>query len=455
MSSGNLPRLGKRAVVIGGSLAGMLSVRAVTDHYDEVVVLERDTFAGESGPRMSAPQSFHLHVLLKGGENAMERLVPGFRETIENSGSQTLNPGRDMVSASDLGTAERFESKLRVHGQSRWLLEECLRKRVVELTDNLVVKLGATVRGLLYDKDSNTVTGVRIEADGRSEELPADLVVDASGRGEGAVRWLAALGIAPPEIETVKVDFAYGSTVVRLADDPDRDWKGIVVGNLPREGARGAVLMPIEGGLHICSAGGRAGDYPPDDKEAFIEFVRSLPVKTIAEELERAEFVAPMSRMVYPVNRLRHYERCEHLPTAFLPVGDAFCSFNPTYGQGMSCAAFQAEALAETLAARQPKQSIAELGPAYLASGAEAVQFPWRQANFHDFLYPTTEGDRSMIPEEETAYRLKLQMAATRDPVLRDLAAAVQHFLEPYERLFEEATRQRVEAALAPAGGAA
>jgi 2-polyprenyl-6-methoxyphenol hydroxylase-like FAD-dependent oxidoreductase len=440
-------------VVIGGSLAGMLCVRAVTDQFDEVIVLERDTLEDPDAPRMSAPQSYHLHVLLKGGENTMERLAPGFRDAMERSGSEVLNPGQDIRSASDLGVMKPFDSPLRIHGQSRWLVERCLRARVVALTDNLDLRTGVTVRGLLHDPAQNRITGVRCETTGEISEIPADLVIDASGRGEGAVRWLAALGIDPPEIESVKVDFAYSSTFVQLADDPDRRWKGLVVGNLPREGARGAVLMPIERGLHVCSAGGRAGDYPPDHREGFMDFIRSLPDPTMAEALEQAEFVRPISRMIYPANRLRHYERSDGLPTAFLPVGDAFCSFNPTYGQGMSCAAFQADALAQTLADRSAGDSLAELGPSYLRRAAEAVQFPWRQANFHDFLYPTTEGDRTMIPEDEMSYRLKLQMTAARDPELRDLSAAVQHFLEPYQRLFEDDVRARVESALQTADG--
>jgi len=443
--------LGHRAIVIGGSLAGMLAARAIAPHFDEVVVLERDDLSGPAGPRKLAPQSFHLHVLLKGGENAMERLAPGFRAAIEQSGSETLNPGKEFMSASDLGVANRYETGMRVHGQSRWLLEDCLRQRVVALTENLSLRCGVTVRGLLHDPAENRVTGVRIEAGGEHSELAADLVVDASGRGEGAIRWLSALGIPAPELDEVKVDFAYASTFVRLAPDPQRDWKGLVVGNLPRTGARGAVLMPIEGGLHVCSVGGRAGDYPPDDRAGFLDFVRALPHPAFVEALEQAEFVRPISRLIFPANRLRHYQRHDGLPAALLPVGDAYCSFNPTYGQGMSCAAFQAEALAEALAARQPGEGLRELGPRYLQAAFEVVQFPWRQANFHDFLYPSTEGDRSMFTEEETAYRLQLQMAAARDPVVRDLQAAVQHFLQPFARLFEPDVRDRVRAALGAA----
>jgi 2-polyprenyl-6-methoxyphenol hydroxylase-like FAD-dependent oxidoreductase len=446
------PLLGQRAIVIGGSLAGLLAARAVATHVAEVVILERDELTDLPGPRKRTPQSFHLHVLLKGGENAMERLAPGFRGAIEQSGSEMLNPGLEFLSVSDLGIADRHESRLRLHGQSRWLLEDCLRRRVYALTRNLTVRDGVTVRGLVYDAAANRITGVRIETHGTHSELAADLVVDASGRGEGAIRWLGALGLPIPELEEVTVDFAYASTFVRLAEDSTRDWKGLVVGNLPRVGARGAVLMPIEGGLHVCSVGGRAGDYPPDDRDGFIEFVRALPHPAMATTLEQAEFVRPIARLIYPTNRLRHYERCEGLPAAFLPVGDALCSFNPTYGQGMSSAALQASALADTLAERRADDGIAALGARYLARASAIVQFPWRQANFNDFLYPSTVGDRSMFTAEETTYRLQLQMASAKDPFIRDLLAAVQHFLEPFDRLLQDDVRQRVQAAL---GGAA
>ncbi len=88
------------------------------------------------------------------------------------------------------------------------------------------------------------------------------------------------------------------------------------MGNLPRVGARGAVLLPIEGGLYICSLGGRAGDYPPDNVADFLEFAKSLPQPTMYETLRDARFVSGVARMIYPANRLRHYERSATLPRA-------------------------------------------------------------------------------------------------------------------------------------------
>ena len=343
--------------------------------------------------------------------------------------------------------AKPFETPMRVHGQSRWLLEHCLRQQVCESTAKLTMRSGVTVRGLVTDAAGTVVEGVRLEtAAGTEETLSGDLVVDASGRGEGAIRWLKALGLPEPPVETVKVSFGYASTVVRLGDDPSRSWKAVVVGNLPRDGARGGVLMPIEGGRHICSLGGRAGDYPPDDEAGFLEFAKALPNPALYEALAGATFEAPISKLIYPANRLRNYAAMAQRPRGFVPVGDALCSFNPTYGQGMSSAALQAKALSEALAGAGDLQARLE---AYLTQAAEVVRLPWRQANYNDFLYPTTEGDRGMFTQEEMIYRTQVQMAALRDDQVREWSAAVQHLLMPFERLLEPDVRARVAEALA------
>lgn len=439
-------RIGRRAVIAGGSLAGMLSARALSPHFDEVVVVERDLFGDAPAPRATVPQSAHLHMLLKGGENAIERMLPGFRAKIESSGSVQIG-GRDFVAGSDLGLAPRRESKLLMHGQSRWMLEHCLRSCVLAQVPNVVVHTSVTARGLRYDPTANRVTGLDVSGPEGPFALEGELVIDATGRSEIGLRWLRALGLPLPDVEEVHVDFGYASVVVELAPDPERDWKGVVSGNLPRVGARGAIISPIEDGLHICSMGGRAGDYPPAEREPFLEFAGSLPQSTIHDELRQGRFTGPIARMTYPANRFRHYERLESLPAGLLPVGDALCSFNPTYGQGMSSAALQAEVLCNVFAERDASTPLEELGARYLERAAEVARMPWRQANFNDFLYPTTRGDRGMFSEEEMQYRIRLQMAARNDEQLQDLAGQVQQLLIPFERLLEDDVRERVEAA--------
>jgi len=194
----------------------------------------------------------------------------------------------------------------------------------------------------------------------------------------------------------------------------------------------------------MCSLGGRAGDYPPTERAAVLEFAAGLPQQVMGETLRRARFLSPVARMIYPANRFRHYERSDALPLGLLPLGDALCSFNPTYGQGMSSAALQAMALHQTLAAREPGESLHDLSPRYLARAAEVARMPWRQANYNDFLYPTTVGDRSMFSAEEMQYRMALQLAAMRDDVVREKLTAVNQLLAPFETLLAPEIRARV-----------
>lgn len=443
----HLNPLGQRVVIAGGSLAGMLAARAVAAHFVEIIVLERDVFGAAPAPRRTTPQAHHVHMLLKGGENAIDRMLPGFRRAIEQSGSVKMRAGVDFLAGSELGFAPRWDAGLELHGQSRWMLEHCLRQRVLESTPNVELRTGATVRGLQLAV--GRISGVKLAAGGQTSSLDADLVIDATGRGEGGLRWLSALGVPLPEVEEVSVDFGYSSAIVELQADPAREWKALVMGNLPRVGARGAVLLPIEGGLFICSMGGRAGDYPPDNAADFLEFAKSLPLPAMYDALKGARFVSPVARMIYPANRFRHYERSQTLPHGLVPLGDALCSFNPTYGQGMTSAALQAEALFDTLADRAPHDSLDVLTRAYLQRAADVARMPWRQANYADFLYPTTQGNRDMFTADELKYRMEIQVAAARDEVVRRLSNEVQHLLVPFERLMEDDVRARVATAIA------
>ena len=439
--------LGTTAIVVGGSIAGMLAARVVAAHFDIVIVLERDVFPAAPQPRRATPQSHHVHMLLKGGENAVERLVPGFLDALLMQGSVTLE-GRDFAAASELGFAPRGDNGMLLHAQSRWLLEHCLRRRVLATTVNVELRTATTVRSLAYDRANNRVTGVLLDGDDASP-LHSDCVIDATGRGEAGLRWLTALGVPTPTVEEVTVDFGYSSAVVELDASANHQWKALLIGNLPRVGARGAVLVPIEGNRHIVSMGGRAGDYPPETEAELLEFAKSLPKSAMYDALVAAKFVSPVARMIYPANRFRHYEQLESLPTGLMPIGDALCSFNPTYGHGMSSAALQADALHTTLSARAANDSLRDVARHYLQRAVGAARMPWRQANYNDFLYPTTAGDRTMFSEDEMNYRMRVALAASKDDLVRTLSTQVNHLLLPFERLMEADVRERVEKALA------
>src|SRR5262245_51763591 len=172
--------LGRCVVVAGGSLAGMLAARALAGHFDQVVVCERDDLPATPAPRRTTPQSHHVHVLLKGGENAINRLIPGFRDDIEARGSVHMRAGKDFFSASDLGVAPRHDGALDLHGQSRWMLEHCVRQRVLSTSPNVELRTNHTVRALRYDAAKKCIVGATLESAGKQSDVDADLVVDAT-----------------------------------------------------------------------------------------------------------------------------------------------------------------------------------------------------------------------------------------------------------------------------------
>jgi choline dehydrogenase-like flavoprotein len=87
--------LAENAVVIGGSMAGLMTARVLADHFEQVVVLERDHIAEEPAIHKSIPQGNHLHALLLSGQQVLSRLYPGFTERLQNLGAVRLRIGKD------------------------------------------------------------------------------------------------------------------------------------------------------------------------------------------------------------------------------------------------------------------------------------------------------------------------------------------------------------------------
>ena len=77
-------RAGENAVVIGGSMAGLMTALVLADHFDQVLVLERDHIVDEPTVHKSIPQGNHLHALLLSGQQVLSRLYPGFTSCAEH-----------------------------------------------------------------------------------------------------------------------------------------------------------------------------------------------------------------------------------------------------------------------------------------------------------------------------------------------------------------------------------
>ncbi|HVE86379.1 MAG TPA: hypothetical protein VND93_26165 [Myxococcales bacterium] len=379
----------ERAVVIGGSIAGLLAARVLSGHYRDVTILEQDRL--ERGPtvRKGTPQAQHLHGLLHRGAVYVERLFPGIFREIQADGGLTAEMGPDFLYYQFGVLKPRVPTGLIGQLHSRPLLEWGIRRRLAE-APNVRTLHGCQVASLSTNHDRRCVTGVRFRRDGEEQFAQADLVVDASGRGSRAPQWLEALGYPRVEESAVQVDVGYSTRLFRLPPRP-RDWKLMIILPTPPAQKRLGILGAIEGGLWIATLAGWLKDYPPSDGAGFLDYARTLPRPELYEVLRDAEPVGPVAVHRFPSNLRRHYERMSRFPEGMAVVGDAQCSFNPIYGQGMTTAALQVEAMEQCF---QGGHSGAELSRRIRRRTAAAIDGPWGMATTEDFRFPEVPGKR-------------------------------------------------------------
>lgn len=391
--SGTGQRLGRRALVLGGSLAGLLSGSVLAERFDQVVIVERDDISAQSsGARRGVPQGQHTHGLLVSGSQALERLLPGFTEDLIAQGAVPT----DIIGRFRwrFGPEEqaRFDSGMEGLLASRPLIEDEVRRRVLRMP-NVVLLGGYDIVGLAVSEDRRRVLGAQVAARTPETSPPAelieggavlaDLVVDATGRGSRAATWMADLGYPAVEESVVEAGLTYVTRHFRhkigVLDDLDADISGDGAG-----GTRTGVAIRQEGGIWAVTLCGGFGEQPPTELAEFLTFARGLPTSGTAEVAAECEPIEGPLTFRYPSSRWLHWEKVVDPPERFAVIGDALCSFNPVYGQGMSSAALQAEALAEVL-----NHGLTGLSARAAKAFAEVVATPWILATGSDRRHPS------------------------------------------------------------------
>jgi 2-polyprenyl-6-methoxyphenol hydroxylase-like FAD-dependent oxidoreductase len=374
------------AVVIGASMAGLSAAAVLSSRFASVVVVERDVLPDDPDNRKGVPQGRHAHGLLPAGLSRLVDWFPGITEELLAAGATYADIGGDVVWFQGDGYRARFATGMAGPLASRPLLEHVVRRRTLALP-NVSLRTGAGATGLITTDDRATVTGVSLQ-DGTS--LAADLVVDASGRVGHSLRWLRELGYQPPPTTEIDIDVAYASRRVRLTGAAP-DWKFAISLGGPPSG-RWGVAFPLESGDWIVTLTGLHGDRPPTDDPGFLAFARSLPSPEVAGVLESAVPTSPIVTHRLRSNQRRHVERMRDVPGGLVMLGDAVCSFNPTYGQGMSTATLQAEALSQAL--DRTTTTDARFVRAFYKRAAKAITPAWQLTTGADFALPGTIGHK-------------------------------------------------------------
>jgi 2-polyprenyl-6-methoxyphenol hydroxylase-like FAD-dependent oxidoreductase len=340
------------AVVIGGSIAGLLAARVLADRFERVTILDRDQLPDRPEPRKGAPQSYHVHVLLRRGLTIMEQLFPGLDTELAEAGAPRINWTSDLVYFTPAGWGPRFPSDSVTHACSRGLLEYVIRCRVAALR-NVTLESRCEALDLTVNDDHSIVTGVKAHYRDRTETAPAtltaDLVVDASGRSSRSLEWLSALGYAAPDETVIDAHLGYATRLYQRPARFNADWAAMIVRTRPPYGLKGGLIYPIENNWWMVNLGGAGKERPPTDEAGFLAFTRTFIHPAFYEALREAEPLSPVYTYQLTANRLRHFERLARWPEHWVVLGDAACALNPIYGQGMSVAANEALTLAAWL----------------------------------------------------------------------------------------------------------
>ena len=313
---------------------------------------------------------------------------------------------------------------------SRPFLEFHIRRRVLNLP-NVTLLDSCAVSELVTTPDKKQVTGVRLNqraAENTTDVLNADLVVDASGRGSSAAKWLETLGYARPSESRVKARLGYVTREYRRTiTDPDTLRIQMVTPAAPVE-RHGVFLFPIEGDRWIMTASGYVDDHPPATEAGLLEFLRNLPAKDAYNIISQSEPLTDIITYNYPASLRRHYEKLTSFPAGYLVIGDAIASFNPIYGQGMTSAAMQARALDESL---RERVELKDLWKSFFKKAGKVVDIPWQLAVGEDFRFPQTEGAKPPMMDFLNAYVAKVHQATHRDSVVYAAFLRVMNLMAP------------------------
>ena len=392
----------KQAIVIGASIAGLCAAAVLSEHFDRVTIIERDAYPeGASDHRKGVPQGRHTHILLRAGETILENIFPNIMDELRQKGARHFDATEGLLWFHYGKWKKKHCSGFMVHQQSRPLLENQILKRLVN-NPRITFLRGYAAKQLLWSQNKKTVTGLMVEPTRataqmgkQAKTLKSELIIDASGRASILTKWLQKAAYETPKETRVGMDLQYSSRVFQapITQIPttqvnQTDWQAFAVYPAPPQETRGGVLFKVEENKYILTLVGYIGDHPPKQNEGFLDFAKTLPVPDLYQQVKN---LTPLSDVViyrYPYARRLHFENIKQHPQGIVALGDAVCSFDPVFGQGMSVALQEVELLQQQLQSGKWQEK------RFYQQVSKKLFLPWMLASMEDFRYPSVTGKR-------------------------------------------------------------
>jgi len=442
-----MDQLGERAVVLGASMGGLLAARVLSDFFEAVTVVDRDALSDHPENRRGVPQGRHTHLLLPRGAQVVEEFFPGILDELVAAGVPVWGDGdlsklyfclggHEVLRAGRLSIAPQ---DMAMYCASRPFLEMHVRQRLQAITN--VTMLGEhDFAG--YIATGDRVTGVRVidHDNGTEREVPADLVIDAMGRGAHTPAFLERLGYDRPKEDRVVMRTTY---VTQRLHIPRGTLREVFANISPTEGRpTGLFFVNNEDDTCTFTVFGMLGQEPPRDLAGMLSFASEYAPAHLLDAVRAGEPIGEVAQYRMPSSQWRRYDKVRRFPDGLLVTGDAVCSFNPIYGQGMTVSALDAAALRDCL-----KRGSTGLARRYFRASAKPIGVAWQMAATSDLAFPEVEGKRS--PSMRITNRIVdwALAACESDPVVAGRFYKVNGLVDPPARLAHPEFVYRVVAA--------
>jgi 2-polyprenyl-6-methoxyphenol hydroxylase-like FAD-dependent oxidoreductase len=435
-----MPVLGERAVVLGASMGGLLAARVLADFYGSVTVVERDVLPDDPANRRGVPQGRHAHALLARGAQALGEFFPGIHEELVADGAPVWDDGElsrlhisyggHLMLRSGKAAVEDYKANA-MYQPSRPLLE-CHVRRRLRAVENVTIIGGHDVAELTATADRKRITGVRVIArdGGDEQELTADLVMDAMGRAARTPALLEGLGYERPAEDHIVMHTTYVSQMLRIPPGTLQEMAALI-GPAPGR-PTGMFLFGYENDTWIFTVCGMVGHEPPRDLAGMLSFAQGHAPAHLLAAVRAGEPIAPVVQHRLRSSQWRRYDKMRRFPDGLLVCGDAFCSFNPIYGQGMSIAATDAVALREAL-----RRGVTGLPRRYFRAAAKPIGVAWGLAAGSDLAFPEVEGRRTASMRLTNRFADWVLTACESDAVVHAQFFRVTGLVDPPARLFD------------------
>lgn len=442
----------ERAIVIGGSISGLLSAKVLSSKFREVFVIEKDTLNGSSSHRRGVAQTEQPHVLLVKGYRLLEKMLPGIGNDFRHAGAIEVDWATDYYiyyGGHGWNKRSNHPSEITSFSCSRSLLEACIREKVQNI-DNISFIKGTKVVDLEADQASKTVTGVKsVSSNKLSKSIDADLVVDTSGRNSKLSQWLSSYQWETPKEVCVDPYLGYSTCRFKIPDNKKIEWKVLTYPHVAPKYNRKAYLAKIENNELIATIGGYCRDYPPSNIDDFFDFASRLQNDEFFKIICECKPISKVYAYRETSNIIRHYNQVD-MPSGLIVLGDAYCALCPSYGQGMTCSAISADTLMQWIEGQFNSNKPCSTKD-FQTVLAENITPQWDVAIQQDFSFKTTTStDEFLVAKMKNMSKFPLSLiniyidkliaGTTIDYRLNELFIQIINMLKPPVAFFSPRT---------------